>query len=116
MSADKTGFVVIYQWRLKAGMEAQFRAAWEELTDFLQQRRGARGSRLHTTEQGTWLAYAQWPDKGAWERSCVLHEQDEALSRRILEAVEEAWPPTFLIPVADHPLPEPDETKRHVTH
>lgn len=31
MRLSRTGFVVIYQWRIQAGMEAAFRSAWEEL-------------------------------------------------------------------------------------
>ncbi|MGH8539063.1 MAG: antibiotic biosynthesis monooxygenase, partial [Stenotrophobium sp.] len=73
MNSPKTGFAVIYQWRLKSGMEARFREAWESLTKSLIQR-GARGSRLHTTDYGSWVAYAQWPDRQTWEGSCTLHE------------------------------------------
>ena len=58
-SSQHTGFAVVYQWRIKAGMEPQFRDAWEKLTQLLRDKRGARGSRLHRTEHGTLVAYAQ---------------------------------------------------------
>jgi len=82
-------------------MEAQFREAWEDLTAFLCEHRGALGSRLHHTDQGTIVAYAQWPDRATWERSCAQHEQDSALSERLLAAVEETWSPMFLTTVSD---------------
>ena len=41
----RTKFAVIYQWRIKSGMENQFHNAWQELTQLLIQKRGARGSR-----------------------------------------------------------------------
>ena len=28
---------------------------------------GGLGSRLHRSEDGSWIAYAQWPHKDAWE-------------------------------------------------
>lgn len=113
-----TGFAVIYQWRLKPGMEEQFRSAWEELTELLKQKRGARGSRLHRTDYGTLVAYAQWPDQPAWERSCSLHTLDENLSKRMLDAVEETWSPMFLTTISDHLLPEYQTTKtaHAITH
>jgi hypothetical protein len=104
---EYTGFAVVYQWRVKAGHEADFQQAWEELTVLLRQKRGARGSRLHRTDYGSLVAYAQWPDQRAWEHSCALHELDEALSRRMLDVVEETWPPMLLTTVSDLLSPEP---------
>lgn len=102
----KTGFVVVYQWRLKDGMEAQFLRAWEELTELLKLRRGARGSRLHKTDYGSVIAYAQWPDRAAWEASCELHAQDAEVSQRLLDAAEETWPPILMETLSDLLLPE----------
>lgn len=41
-------FVVLYRWRIKTA------------------RYGALGSRLHQVDDGSWLAYAQWPDRERW--------------------------------------------------
>ena len=106
MSRSSTGFAVIYQWRLKEGCEVQFRKAWDELTRLLADKRGARGSRLHRTDYGTLVAYAQWPDRATWERSCELHTLDENLSRQMLDAAEETWAPVFLTPLSDQLQPE----------
>lgn len=61
-------FVVLYRWRLKKGREKEFRAAWARATALIVATYGARGSRLHQVDDGSWLAYAQWPDRKAWER------------------------------------------------
>jgi quinol monooxygenase YgiN len=102
----RTGFAVVYQWRLKSGKEPQFMAAWEKLTELLREQRGARGSRLHRTDNGTLVAYAQWPSRADWERSCALHQLDEELSQQMLDAVEETWSPMFLTTVADRLIGE----------
>lgn len=114
----QTGFAVLYQWRLKPGMERQFRDAWEELTELLKRQRGARGSRLHSTDYGSVIAYAQWPDQASWEKSCELHAQDAALSQRLLEAVEETWPPVLMTTLSDLLLPESEtaQTRHEHTH
>lgn len=110
-----TGFAVIYQWRIKPGMEGQFLYAWRKLTDLLEATRGARGSRLHRTDYGTWVAYAQWPDQATWEHSCSLHEQDAELSRQMLDAVEETWSPMLLTPISDRLVPEPARPPKHAS-
>ena len=62
-------FNVIYRWKLHPGKEAQFEKAWAEATHLIRSHRGGLGSRLHRCADGTFLAYAQWPDQAAWERS-----------------------------------------------
>lgn len=106
MKLSRTGFAVVYQWRVRVGMESQFRSAWEDLTAFLREHRGALGSRLHRTDNGTIVAYAQWPDQATWERSCAHHQEDAELSRRLLDAVEETWSPMFLTTVSDRLIAE----------
>lgn len=118
MKLSRTGFAVVYQWRIKAGMGAEFRAAWEDLTAWMEQRYGALGARLHRTDNGNFVAYTQWPDQRAWEKSCTLQEEgaeqkaapepDEGdeISQRLLATVEEAWSPMFLSTVSDRLVPE----------
>lgn len=47
MKTQKTGFAVIYQWRLHKGLEEQFQLAWATTTELFMAERGALGSRLH---------------------------------------------------------------------
>jgi quinol monooxygenase YgiN len=95
------GFCVIYRWRLHPGKESQFRAAWERGTQTLMRQHGALGSRLHHAEDGTWVAYAQWPNKAAWERARSLPSVDAEASRLMLDAELESHPAILLTPVAD---------------
>ncbi len=59
-------FVVMYRWQIEPGKEDKFRAAWMAATKKIMARYGALGSRLHHAEDGSWVAYAQWPDKERW--------------------------------------------------
>jgi heme-degrading monooxygenase HmoA len=60
-------FIVIYRWKLKRGTEERFREGWRRATQAISLRYGALGSRLHRAEDGSFVAYAQWPDKQHWE-------------------------------------------------
>lgn len=62
-------FVVIYRWHVKPGMEEHFREGWRRVTETMYRDHGSLGSRLHGNYDGTWLAYAQWPDRKHWERA-----------------------------------------------
>ena len=94
-------FNVLYRWRLKPGTEESFESAWADLTVLLRKGRGALGSRLHKAEDGTWVAYAQWPDKAAWEKSGELGSADEKLSAAMQDAIDERFDPILLHPVRD---------------
>lgn len=97
----RLGFCVIYRWKLRSGLEAQFALAWEQATRLIMQQRGALGSRLHRAEDGTWYAYAQWPSKAAWQAHRAAGPIDPELSRLITEAEETGFPPIFLEPLKD---------------
>ena len=62
-------FVAIYCWRVRPGMEDQFREGWRRMTETLYRHHGSLGSRLHRNYDGTWFAYAQWPDRKHWEQA-----------------------------------------------
>jgi hypothetical protein len=79
-------FTAVYRWRLKEGMEAQFVDGWERVTRAILETCGSYGSRLHRCADGTWLAYARWPD-AATREACEHHEEE---GRRLMrEAVAE---------------------------
>jgi quinol monooxygenase YgiN len=69
-------FCVIYQFKVKPGMTQQFREAWHALTELIFASCNALGSRLHESDDGTWIAYAQWPDRETWENPNPLPNQD----------------------------------------
>ena len=105
MEPPKTGFAVIYRWRLREGSEARFQEAWATVTRLFLADRGARGSRLHRADDGTWVAYAQWPDRDAWERSGELGPGDPDAMAAMADAIEERFEPVLLEPVADYLAP-----------
>lgn len=61
-------FVAVYWWRVKPGMEAQFRDGWRRATAAIMEKHGGLGSRLHLAADGRYIAYAQWPDEASWRK------------------------------------------------
>jgi quinol monooxygenase YgiN len=101
MEKIRTGFAVVYRWRLKPGAEAAFQDAWARTTRAICRDHGGLGSRLHRVQDGTWLAYAQWPDRQAWEALQSLSAADSGAANPMSDCVEERFPPLLLEPVAD---------------
>ncbi len=95
------GFVVIYRWRLRPGTEEAFRDAWAEVTLAIRQGCGGLGSRLHRADDGTWLAYAQWPDRASWEAAQRSPPAEAAASAAMGRCIDERLPPILLEPVVD---------------
>ena len=102
MQTSKIGFAVIYRWRIRSGWEEQFQRAWATTTELFVAERGALGSRLHSADDGTWVAYAQWPSKQAWEASGKLGPADAGVSALMAESIEESLEPILLVPVLDY--------------
>lgn len=68
MAAEsRTTFAVIYRFTVATEDEHEFVEAWTELTKLIRTHRGSRGSRLHRADDGTFYAYAQWPDRSSWQ-------------------------------------------------
>jgi len=97
----RTDFAVLYRWHLHPGREDSFIQAWTTITEAFKEQRGALGSRLHHADDGTWVAYAQWPDRGAWEASGQLGSVDPAASLAMSEAIAESFEPILMQPVCD---------------
>ncbi|MDE2312555.1 MAG: antibiotic biosynthesis monooxygenase [Elusimicrobia bacterium] len=98
-------FVAVYRWKLKKGKEVQFRKAWSAVTLALRQNHGSLGSRLHQAEDGTWAAYAQWPDKKSWGTPHPLDEAGQAARLAMRDAVEDKFPDLYLTVTDDFLLP-----------
>ena len=82
-------FIVLYRWKLRSGCETDFVAAWSRLSNFLQQKKGSLGSRLHSGSDGLWYSYAQWPSaevrKQAFAQVPFEVETLEFLNAAVLE-------------------------------
>ncbi len=109
-AASSPGLVVLYRWRLAAGREPEFTAAWRDATEALLAR-GSLGSRLHQGDDGLWYGYAQWPDaetrRAAFSGADVSGAAsagattDPSPSTRMRACVVESFPEVLLTPVAD---------------
>ena len=98
----RVGFAVMYRWRLHAGREEAFTRAWADVTRAIRAERGGLGSRLHRAEDGTWVAYAQWPDRATWEAAQGAPSAAPADAAATMgEAIAERFTPVLLDPVAD---------------
>lgn len=72
---------MIYRWQVVPGLEAQFEAGWSRGTERIAAEFGGWGSRLHRGEDGSYVAYAQWPDRDTWEKALetrMRHSDDKA--------------------------------------
>ncbi|BCL39341.1 antibiotic biosynthesis monooxygenase family protein [Nostoc sp. MS1] len=85
-------FVVIYHWKIKAGQEALFQEGWHRMTEAIYRQGVSLGSRLHQAEDGTWFAYAQWPDKQAWEIDQQAPTPDAQAAQMMKDSIEERYP------------------------
>jgi quinol monooxygenase YgiN len=106
---ERTGFAVLYRWRVDPAAEEAFVAAWEALTVAIAREHGGLGSRLHRLDDaGSWAAYAQWPSREAWAASRATGSADPAAAAALGRVVLEAFPPLLMTPVRDllaHPWP-----------
>ncbi len=82
-------FAVIYRWRVIPGLEAQFEEGWRAGTERIAAEFGGWGSRLHRTDDGAFIAYAQWPDKATWEKAMEtrMHHSDDEARRKYRDAI-----------------------------
>lgn len=106
MDTQTLGLVVIYRWRVNTGMEEQCRRGWEAVTREFIKERGGLGSRLHIDEDGTWWAYAQWPDRSTWSRAQGMGAADgsEAM-QAAMDKSGPSHPPVLLEPTRDLLVP-----------
>ena len=102
-------FVAVYWWRVKPGMEDQFRAAWCRGTELITEKYQSYGSRLHRERDGRFVGYAEWPDYETWKRAfdAKMVYDDPETRRRFVQCIAEAPPngePSFLMEVTDDRL------------
>lgn len=93
-------FVVLYRWKLKTGMEAQFIESWSQVTALFRER-GSLGSRLHKGPEGFFYGYAQWPSAIA-RKNAFNEPQNSPWFEKMSEAVAESLPEIILEPISDY--------------
>lgn len=89
-------FVALYRWKLKEGLEEKFREGWLRRTAEIYRNCGSLGSRLHRADDGTWVAYAQWPDRQTWEAARGVAVTDTEAPLLMKESIEVSYPETLL--------------------
>ena len=93
-------FVVLYRWRIKPELEAQFIKAWSEVTAYYSKNEHWRGSRLHRGADGIFYSYAQW-ESDELRRKAFENRPDSSVGAKLREAIEESFPETVLEIVSD---------------
>ncbi|MEW6732643.1 MAG: antibiotic biosynthesis monooxygenase [Acidobacteriota bacterium] len=94
-------FIALYHWKLKPGQERRFQEGWHRRTQEIYQKCGSLGSRLHRGEDGTWYAYAQWPDKQTWEAAGKIPVEHREALVMMQESIEQTYPSIYLDVVDD---------------
>jgi quinol monooxygenase YgiN len=92
-------FAAIYRWNVHPGCEEEFSHAWVELTRLIRQFLGSLGSRLHRADDGSFVAYAQWPSRSAWEQSDTITSTDFERWRKIMRQSADRIYPDVLMEV-----------------
>lgn len=85
-------FVAIYRWRIKPGQEAAFEQGWERTSIEVRSMHGSLGSRLHRSDDGTYMSYARWNSVEERERYRAHFRTDPIGFRLMRDAVEEELP------------------------
>jgi len=98
---EAPGFCVVYRWVVREGMEQQCREAWARLTEAIRRERGGLGSRLHLADDGSWVAYAQWPDRETWAAAQLLDPPDAEAAQQMDDAIEARLAPIVMEPQLD---------------
>jgi quinol monooxygenase YgiN len=93
---EETMFIALYRWKVKEGHEKNFRKGWHKRTEEIYQLAGSLGSRLHQAEDGTWVAYAQWPDRQTYDAARSVPVIDEEAREMFRESIEEAYPDIYM--------------------
>ena len=94
-------FIALYRWKVKEGHELNFREGWHRRTEEIYRNSGSFGSRLHQAEDGTWVAYAQWPDRNTYDAAQTIAVVDAQARTMFRESIEEAYPDTYMQVVDD---------------
>jgi RimJ/RimL family protein N-acetyltransferase len=102
---------VIYRWRIKPGMEAQFVRAWAEGTRAIHQRCPSFGARLHKAdgedpEGSLWISYARWPSEEARKACFQAHDFRDLGFAEMRAAVAETLP-EIVAQIVDDQMAEP---------
>ncbi|WP_137166976.1 antibiotic biosynthesis monooxygenase family protein [Salinimonas lutimaris] len=75
-------FIVMFEFVVKEGFEAQFLESWPRTTQGIYVFKGSLGSRLHQDASGRFIAYAQWPDEATYRAAADITMSEDYESAR----------------------------------
>ena len=82
-------FAVLYRWTIREGTESELRDAWRSMTESIRARHETGGSRLHRSDDGTFVAYAVWPSRAHWEQAGKLPSSNPEAAARMRACILE---------------------------
>ena len=80
-------YCIVIEFNPLPGKEQAFVEVWSELTRYIYQNYGSKGSRLHLSEEGKYIAYAQWPSKEVYN-NIRAKEEGKRLREQLLETLQ----------------------------
>ena len=87
-SDSSSSFAVIYRGYIKPGKEDEYVNCWKVIANYFVKERGALGSTLHKSFDGTWVAYSRWKNKesrdASWQEKGMI---DSAFPASIQDAI-----------------------------
>jgi quinol monooxygenase YgiN len=96
MVVEGTMFIALYRWKVKEGHEQNCLEGWHRRTQEIYRQYGSLGSRLHQAEDGTWVAYAQWPDRQTYDAAQSIPVIDSEARTMFRESIEEMYPDLYM--------------------
>jgi hypothetical protein len=88
--------IYLYRWKIKSGKEKQFEDNWAVVTNAILLQCGSYGSRLHISEDGEYVGYAQWPDVKTRDACDLKDTRSKEASKAMVEAIDKSYPPQIL--------------------
>ena len=89
----------MYTWTIAPDLEDDFVQAWSVAT-LAYRTIGGLGSRLHRSDDGEFIAYAEWPSREVWQAAGEQSPVDEATSTT-MRAATRSFSMRPLVPIAD---------------
>ncbi len=74
-------FAVIYRGYVYPEAERDYQKLWHQIAQYFIEHRGALGSCLHKSTDGSWIAYSRWPDQAT--RDASWPQEGEAFSETL---------------------------------
>lgn len=75
-------FIVMFEFVVKEGFEEHFISTWPKTTQGIYLFKGSLGSRLHRDKNGSFIAYAQWPDEATYRKAADIEMTAEYEQQR----------------------------------